>query len=394
MRVFSAMATETRTSAACETLISQIEDKVDLSLIVVSASSEHDLDLVAGQLAKTFGCAVHGATSCRGIMTNAGHTVAEGSGIGLLAISDPMGDFGTACEAFGGNPRHAAERAMQAALGNADRVGEDPDIVWVSTAPGCEEEVLAGIRDCIGPHVPVVGGSAADNSVAGGWRVFNGDMVTGEGVVVTAIFSSGTVSDVFQNGYTPTGSEGVLTRTEGRRIYEIDGVSAYQIYSAWTGGAVPAIADDTRSILAESTFWPLGRTVARTDGFDDIVLIHPSAVHPDGSMDVFAMPRQGETIRQMSGTADALINRSGQVAALSRAALDRKGADMSGALVVFCGGCMLAVQDRVDEVVDRVRDSVGDVPFLGVFTFGEQGRIPTGGNLHGNLMISCVGFGA
>lgn len=394
MRVSSAIASTSGTPSAIDSLIAQIGDDTDPDLIVVSASADHDLRAIAEALGKAFRCPVHGATSCRGVMTNAGHTVTAGSGVGLLAITDPMGDYGTACAAFDGDPRGAAQRAMQAALTRADRLGESPDLVWLSTSPGNEEAVLAGIRACIGPDVPVVGGSAADNSVAGGWRVFDGGMVTSEGVVVTAIFSSGLVSDVFQSGYSPTGSTGVLTRTEGRRIHEIDGVSAYQVYRAWTGGVLPALPDQTTSILAQSTFWPLGRTVARRDGFDDIVLIHPAAVHPDGSIDVFATPTKGETVRQMSGTADALINRSGQVVALSRSALDRKGVAVSGALVVFCGGCMLAVQDRVDEVVDRVRDSLGDAPFLGVFTFGEQGRVPTGGNLHGNLMISCVAFGS
>jgi hypothetical protein len=394
MRIRSAITTEATTTVACDLLLSQIADESAPSLVVVSASSDHDIGTIAKTLTSELGCQVHGMTSCRGIMTDAGHTVAGGTGLGLLAITDPTGDYGTACAGFDGDPRDASRRVLQAALQKADRVGESPDLVWLSTSPGSEEAVLAGIRDCIGPDVPVVGGSAADNTVSGGWQVFDGSRVTGEGLVATAMFSSGMVSDVFQSGYSPTGGAGVLTRTEGRRIHEIDGKPAYAVYRGWTSGALPAQPDRTHSILAESTFWPLGRTVARGDGFGDIVLLHPAAVHPDGSMDVFATPTEGETVRQMSGTADALINRSGQVVALSRSALDRKGAAASGALVVFCGGCMLAVQDRVDEVVDRVRESMGPLPFLGVFTFGEQGRIPTGGNIHGNLMISSVAFGS
>ena len=60
--------------------------------------------------------------------------------------------------------------------------------------------------------------------------------------------------------------------------------------------------------------------------------------------------------------------------------------------MVYCGGCMLAVQDKMDDVVTGVRDAVGTAPFLGVFTFGEQGPILEGRNAHGNLMISCITF--
>jgi hypothetical protein len=54
---------------------------------------------------------------------------------------------------------------------------------------------------------------------------------------------------------------------------------------------------------------------------------------------------------------------------------------------------MLGVEERMDDVVKGVSDSLGHAPFLGVFTFGEQGA-PLGGEArHVNLMISCSSFG-
>jgi hypothetical protein len=54
---------------------------------------------------------------------------------------------------------------------------------------------------------------------------------------------------------------------------------------------------------------------------------------------------------------------------------------------------MLAVRDRMEEVRSGIVEALGGVPWLGVFTFGEQG-VPTGGSAsHGNLMISCTAFG-
>ena len=38
--------------------------------------------------------------------------------------------------------------------------------------------------------------------------------------------------------------------------------------------------------------------------------------------------------------------------------------------------------------------SVGDRPWLGVFTWGEQGNIPNVGNLHSNLSAGMVLFPA
>jgi hypothetical protein len=54
---------------------------------------------------------------------------------------------------------------------------------------------------------------------------------------------------------------------------------------------------------------------------------------------------------------------------------------------------MLAVQDDMPEVANNLNRSLGGRPFLGTFTFGEQGCFLEGENYHGNLMISVVIFG-
>jgi len=43
--------------------------------------------------------------------------------------------------------------------------------------------------------------------------------------------------------------------------------------------------------------------------------------------------------------------------------------------------------------VEAVRKAVGDVPFLGFCSFGEQGTLVPGVNLHGNLMLSALVLG-
>jgi hypothetical protein len=54
---------------------------------------------------------------------------------------------------------------------------------------------------------------------------------------------------------------------------------------------------------------------------------------------------------------------------------------------------MLAVGEEMPQVAHAVTRSFGEKPFLGCFTFGEQGAI-LGKNAHGNLMISAIAFGA
>ena len=138
----------------------------------------------------------------------------------------------------------------------------------------------------------------------------------------------------------------------------------------------------------------MARQVQRRDGQSDYLLVHPAATNPDLSIDVFAEVPEGEMLTLMEGTRAALVDRAGQVADMSRGSLPKGRVEPKGALVIFCGGCMMAMGDEIGQVTDRIRANLPDVPFLGVFTFGEQGHIPSGGNWHGNLMISCITFGA
>lgn len=344
---------------------------------------ELGLDRLQGQ--------IHGATSCLGAMTGAGVT----EGVSFFAIEDPNGGYGTALRQLDADPSAAARAATLAALEAIDRVGETPDLVWVSSTPGFEEAVLSGIESVTGPDVAIIGGSAADNSVAGDWFVFDRTSRAASGVVVTVMFPSRPVSFAYHNGYAPTPASGRVTRVENRRVIEIDRRPAVEVYRDWTGQDVDAGAEPGTpvSILSESTLWPLGRKVAELDGVSSYLLAHPAVAHADGSIDLFATVEEGEVLTQMSGTESSLVDRAGRVATLARAAGRMEAEPIAGALMVYCGGCMLSVRDRLDEVVGGVAAALDGAPFLGTFTFGEQGQILGAGNRHGNLMISCIVFG-
>lgn len=341
------------------------------------------LEQMAGQ--------VHGATSCLGAMTGAGVT----HDVGVFAIEDPDGAYGTALASYDADAKDAAQRATIEALKAADRLGEVPALVWLSSTPGVEEEVLAGIEAVLGPNVPIIGGSAADNSVSGDWFVFDRSQVAQSGVVVTVMFPSRPVSFAYHNGYAPTERSGVLTRVEGRRVFEIDHRPALEVYREWSHEAVTVDPQGAamQSILSDSTLAPLGRPVTELDGVSSYLLVHPAMAGPDGAMDLFATVQEGEVLTQMTGTQNSLVERAGRVASLARAAGRMEDGPVAGALMVYCGGCMLSVQDRLQEVVEGVSTALGGAPFLGTFTFGEQGAILGAGNRHGNLMISCIVFG-
>lgn len=335
--------------------------------------------------------ALHGGSSCLGVMTQTGVDLEGGAGVGALAIWDPEGAYGVASAALGADARAAARDAAGAAVATAGRPGEIPDLVWLTVAPGREELALAGLRDVFGPETLIVGGSSADNDVSGRWLQFGPDGLHADGIVVSALFPSTPVTSAYQSGYAPTGDSGVVTWVEGRRLREIDGRPAAEVYHGWTAGAVPMATDAPISILAEATLWPLGRVARHVVGVPFHLLAHPAVAHPDGSIDLFADVAAGDRLWQMQGSADSLAARAGRIA---RQAREDAGGRAAGALVVYCGGCMLALRRRMDEVHAGIDAALEGAPWLGVFTFGEQGAPPGGRSEHGNLMISCTAFGA
>lgn len=349
------------------------------------AAALHDAAL------RAFGAGtLHGGSSCLGVMGRDGADI-SGSGMGAFAIWDRAGSYGTGSADLGSDAVAAASWAARTALEAAGRPGEMPDLVWLTVAPGREEQVLEGLRAVVGAGTLIVGGSAADNEVAGDWTQFGPLARHTDGVVVSVLFPSGPVSSVFQSGYAPTGSCGVVTSVSGRRLHQIDGRPAADVYAEWTGGAVPWVAGgQAQQILAPSSLWPLGRVARHLAGVPFHLLAHPSVVYPDGSMDLFADVDPGDLLWQMRGSAESLIGRANRVAAIAR---QEAGGTIKGALVIYCGGCMLAVRERIDLVQAGIALSLGDVPWIGIYTFGEQAALPGDISRHGNLMISCTTLG-
>ncbi|MEL6233708.1 MAG: FIST C-terminal domain-containing protein [Pseudomonadota bacterium] len=338
---------------------------------------------------KARACPTLRASSCQGAMSDAGPTAGQVA----FVIVDPAGSYGAACRGFDLGAGEAGRQATIAALAQAARPGEKPDLVWMSSTPGAEEAVLHGVASVVGTDVPIIGGSAADNDVGGAWFVGDAASQCPDGVAVAVLFPSTTVSYAYQNGYAPTGQRGRVTRASGRLLHEINGRPAAEVYQAWTGGAVAAPAHGTQPILAEATLWPLGREITHLGRVPYHLLAHPAAADASGALHLFADISEGETLCQMEGSIDGLATRAGRVVALARRAGGFAADQVAGAFVIYCGGCMMTLGERIGEVTTSIRTDLGAAPFAGTFTFGEQGPIVGSGNRHGNLMISCILFG-
>jgi len=335
---------------------------------------------------------VHGCTSCLGVMTEEGLHSEEGRALGLLGIRDEGGAYGVGAAPMASDPRAAARTALAAALTDSGRPGELPDIVWLNAAPGREEEVLKGIGDMLGPNVPLVGGSAADNRVAGNWRLLTRGGVFTDAVVMSVMMPTLRLSSAFQSGYLPTSMSGIVTSASGRIVHAIAGRPAAAVYRDWTGGLLDGVATAGGNVLSLTTLAPLGRVVGKVGGVPLYTLSHPDALLPDGSLSLFSELAEGEEVVLMTGSRQSLVTRAGRVATAAVELGGIAAGDIRGAVVVYCAGCLMTVQDRMADVVAELNTALQGAPFIGIFTFGEQGCLLDGHASHGNLMISTLVF--
>jgi hypothetical protein len=337
---------------------------------------------------------LHGGSSSLGVMTR-GSFEANPTSFGLLGIVDRKGSYGVGSVALGAEPRQEIKEALTLALEQAERPGEVPALVLLTAPPGREEELLLGIADVLGAHVPVAGGSAGDEHVGGHWWQAANRSVGTDLAVVTVLFPSGAVVSSFQSGYEVTNLSGKITRANGRQLHEIDGRPAADAYNEWTDGAIADIVAGGGKIPQKtSALHPLGRRAGASGGAVEYVLSFLDTVLPDGTLTLYTSVREGEQVWSMRGTDDSLVGRAGRVARATLDALsqERSRARVAGALVMFCAASAVYVRERMPEVVAGLDVTLVDTPYLGTFTFGEQGRFLAGGNRHGNMMISVVLF--
>jgi len=381
---------------AVDDALALLQQKLPTAPHQIIAFFSQELDAEALRQALVFALPdtpIHACSSCGGFMTEEGLFEPQGDDgvLGLWAICDAEGSFGSAVSTLD-DPVRSAREALTEAMMQTDRVGEAPAMIWLTATPGQEEQVIEGLQQLVGQHVPIQGGSAGDNQVSGDWSIFTQQASTCQGVAVSVLYPSGLTAPVFHNGYSPTEHRAVVTRAAGRTLYELDGEPAAEVYNRWTGGAVDNALEGGGHVLGQTTLFPLGREVDHIDQQPYFNLSHPETVTDDGALTLFSCIDEGETLVLLEGSISGLVQRAGRVATAAVAETDADLAQLMGGLAIYCAGCRLTVGDKMTDVVESIRQATAGAPFIGGFTFGEQGCFLNGDSRHGNLMISYVAF--
>ena len=347
----------------------------------VYCSCAYDVaEVVKGVKAALPGVPVLGNTSFTGVITPDGFVGGDDPFAGVMTLAGDDLAVGIA----GAEKKDACPCEDGAVLAKAamKAAGKDtaPDAIYMAASPAEEEFWLKGISSVIG-RVPFFGGSAADNAIAGEWKIYADDLLFADGCI-TAFFWGIGMTNVFTGAYRETDDFGVITKINGIRcLAEIDGVPAAQKFLEWRKDLKPEdIAGG--NLLVTTITSPLGIK----DRLGDLIAIrHPMNGNDDGSFAVGANLAEKTCVIRMEATVDELISSVGETLDELLAKAPQKPAALH---LVHCGGRRAGIGDRIGEVADAVKAKAGDIPFIVEFTFGEYGFASDSNNTVGGLMLS------
>lgn len=386
---------------AIEEAVSMILKKIERTpdfLFLFSSIDYEEEKLLAGIRNLLPETKIYGGTSSLGPMTPDGFHGAQKQSLAIMGISVPeitWGVGGTDSDIL--PPKEAGREAILAAIKSAGKEkAERPNIVFMTASPGVEEKILEGIEEILGKDVPIFGGSSGDNEIKGEWRQFVNDKVYKNGLALAVAYTDLKIAYSYEAGYPLTGQKGVVTRAKERIIYEIDGRPAAKVYNEWAGGVFDEqmkAPGKVWGILAEATFYPIAKILESPARELFYLAVHPLSILPDYSLEVFANMKEGDKIVLLQGNWETLLNRFRTTPIKALETFGIKKGEAYFALYTYCAGTMLVIPEGEREKMPLlVKAEIGEVPFVGTFTFGEQGFVPGIGNHHGNLINSIVIF--
>ena len=332
-----------------------------------------------------------GCTSSGAIIVHDGIIQSKDGFAGMMMLDDDTMRVGVACHEAGKDARAIGRKVAIQAVQNSGST-RAPAYFYMVASPRQEEDYLMGIQDVIG-RVPMFGGSAADDTVEGKWKIICNEKAFTDGVAVAFFYTDNEIVTSYTGAYRETDNIGLITEVkDNRTLVSIDGVSALKKYANWIGESPQNLRG--QNLLSASITKPLGVK----DPLGKLMVVrHPMFGNDMGTRtitdDTITLGNkvvEKTAIIQLEATVNELISATGETL---KKAKEQLYTEPAAYFLVHCGGRRLAIGDRLDEVHKQLVSVAKNVPFITVFTFGEYGYDEHSANICGGLMLSFTAFG-
>jgi len=220
------------------------------------------------------------------------------------------------------------------------------------------EEILNALNEK-NPQMIVAGGMAGDNAKFDKTYIMHQTHLCTKGIVAVAFEGEDLqVNTHYSFDWVPIGSEMMVTKAENNRVYEINGISAYETYKKYLGSnaasKLPRIGVEFPLIMQEE-----GLSVARAI----------MKTHGDGSLSFAGNLPQGAKVRFGVGNSELILSHGRE----NSQVIQEYPVES-----VFIYSCMARRRFLQENIETELELYPKDIPVSGFFTYGEffssQGR--------------------
>ena len=222
-------------------------------------------------------------------------------------------------------------------------------------------ELVKGLTQNMPEGVTVTGGMSGDSARFEKTLIFCNGKVSSNQVVAVGLYGDDLeVSYASQGGWDAFGLEREITRSEGNVLYELDGRSALVLYKEYLG-------DYVNDLPGSALLFPL--CIRNKKDEEPLVRTIMAIDEEQQSMTFSGDIPEGCTGQLMKANFDRLVGGAMTAADVSREGMPGK---IELAILISCVGRKLVLQQRIEEEVEAVRDSLGDDAVItGFYSYGE-----------------------
>jgi len=236
------------------------------------------------------------------------------------------------------------------------------------------DDLIQGIQSKVDSKVIVSGGLSGDGSRFQKTIVGLDEDVQSGNVVLLGLYGDHIrVGTGYKGGWDMFGPERTISRSEGNRLFDIDGQSALELYKKYLG----KYADE---LPASALLFPISIKTKDDDVF--IVRTILSINEKEQSMTFAGNVPEGSTVRFMKSNYDRLIEAASIAGAEALTSLgDQVPVDLS--ILVSCVGRKLVLANRVEEEVEAALENTSEHGTVaGFFSYGEIAPQASSNQIH------------
>lgn len=257
------------------------------------------------------------------------------------------------------------------------------------------EALVAAVRKGAGARAQLAGGLTGDDMTMDRPRVFVGDELRDDSVLLAGIYTRKHVGIAARHGWRAVGPVRTVTRADGPQLHELDHRPALEVWleDARRAGACPPDSDAKELALYLANRYELGLLDPQSKGRKqdgELVVRAPWEIGTDGSVTLSGSIGEGRRVQVVHASRNDLLRASTEAAA---DAVMRAGGHVAGALVLACSGRLAVLGSDLQEEAAGICNRIG-APIGGACVFGEIAKNERAVDAFFNTTVVVVAFGS